>query len=48
MDGGMVALYTVTGDPAPLPTGGVERVYYVRAQEVEWSYSGPNNTQACA
>ncbi|GFR45215.1 hypothetical protein Agub_g6610 [Astrephomene gubernaculifera] len=49
MDGGMVNLYSVVGDPAPFPSlpGARERVYYVAAEEVEWSYTGENNTYAC-
>ncbi|GIL67814.1 hypothetical protein Vafri_21091 [Volvox africanus] len=38
-DGGMMALYAVEGSPPPpLPPGGVERVYYIAAEEVEWDF----------
>ncbi|GLI69350.1 hypothetical protein VaNZ11_013933 [Volvox africanus] len=47
MDGGMVNLYTVQGKAAPLLSTGVERTFYVAAEEVEWSYTGPNNTNMC-
>ncbi|EFJ43937.1 hypothetical protein VOLCADRAFT_95860 [Volvox carteri f. nagariensis] len=47
MDGGMVTLYTVQGDPAPFPAGGTERVYYVAAEEAEWSYTGADSLEMC-
>ncbi|GIL48450.1 hypothetical protein Vafri_4968 [Volvox africanus] len=47
MDGGMVNLYTVQGTAAPLLSTGVQRTFYVAAEEVEWSYTGPNNTNMC-
>ncbi|KAG2498784.1 hypothetical protein HYH03_003523 [Edaphochlamys debaryana] len=47
MDGGMVNLYRVVGPPAPLPVGGMVRTYYVKAEEIEWSYTGPNNEERC-
>eukprot|EP00198_Chlamydomonas_reinhardtii_P003700 XP_001693036.1 multicopper oxidase [Chlamydomonas reinhardtii] len=39
MGGGMVDMYTVEGPRAPLPAStGVERTYYVAAEEVLWDY----------
>jgi hypothetical protein len=35
------------GQAPALPPGGRERVYYVKAEEVEWAYTGPYNQEAC-
>lgn len=51
LDGGMILTYTVSGDSVnynlPASSGGVERVYYIAAEEVEWDYA-PLGGEACS
>ncbi len=48
LDGGMVTLYAVAGPPLAVKLGGVDRVYYVAAEDVEWNYLGTTNAMACS
>ncbi len=36
------------GTPAPLPTGGMTRTYYLQAEEIEWDYIGRTGLENCA
>ncbi|KAG2483629.1 hypothetical protein HYH03_017507 [Edaphochlamys debaryana] len=50
MGGGMAGVYTVKGPAAPLPAsggGGVQRTYFVAAEEVAWSYLGASGGDQC-
>ena len=46
LTGGMANLFTVNGTAPPPTTGGIERTYYIAADEVVWDYA-PLNGTAC-